>query len=341
MTHQNDIKDDPNYRTLLDAGFLGIAYEEMGDMVVPSVMGNDKSIARSARMSYGKGTSTVNDDENLIRYLLRHHHTTPFEMAEIKFHVKMPIFVARQWIRHRTASINEYSGRYSEMCDEFYMPLDSDIMPQSKTNKQGRGGKISQQNVDGAKWVLDAAYEHAQNAYQTLLGKDVDNFYDLYDSISDDEEPTLTQDFKDHEGITRELARCVLPVSNYTELYWKANLHNIFHFLKLRMDSHAQKEIRVYADAMYELLLPYFPQAIKAFDDYVRHAETFSRMEVKLLKNFFNKTKWESYFPTPEKEEEKRLEMGMSKREWTEFKDKMVTDKLYDVSKFNTWPFQK
>lgn len=306
MTLQNNILNDKNYKSILDYGFIGIAYDELNDgTMVSAIMGNDKSISRAARMSYGKGTQAINDDENLIRYLLRHHHNTPFEMCEIKFHVKMPIFVARQWIRHRTASVNEYSGRYSIMSSEFYIPQPENIKSQSVDNKQGRGGELSQIDIEHVTELLQFAAVEANDAYHNLLG---DN----------------NEDWEDYPGIARELARTVLPVSNYTELYWKANLHNIFHFMKLRMDPHAQYEIRVYAEAMYELIKPYFPIAIRAFDDYINGAVTLSRMEYDLIKDFFNQTKWESYFPTEEFEKKARLERGMSKREWVEFKDKFM-----------------
>jgi len=318
MTDQNDVVNDSNYRPVLDHGFIGIAYEEIGEQLVPAVLGNDKSIARSARMSYGKGTRTINDDESLIRYLLRHHHTTPFEMVEVKFHVKMPIFVARQWIRHRTASINEYSGRYSVMSNEFYVPAFEDIMPQSRDNKQGRDGEMSDSNKETVIDVFEATYNHAERGYRALLG-DCDNAVVNYSGKFVDK---FDEEYYEADGIARELARCVLPVGNYTELYWKANLHNIFHFMKLRIDSHAQKEIRVYAEAMYELLKPYVPIALQAFDDYIRNSTNLSSVELKLAKEFFNKTKWITFFPSEAREEEERLRLGMSKREWVEFKDK-------------------
>lgn len=297
MTDQKDIIEHPNFRPVLDHGFVGIADEELNDgTLVPAVMGNDKSISRSARMSYGKGTRTINDDENLIRYLLRHAHTTPFEMAEIKFHAKMPIFVARQWVRHRTASINEYSARYSILSNEFYIPNPEHLLPQSKDNKQGRDGEFT---------------DYRKNEVRDIMKRSQDELYGIYEGLIDED---------GDEGVARELARTVLPTSGYTEWYWKANLHNVLNFIRLRSDPHAQYEIRVYADAMLELIKPYFPIAIKAFEDYVTGSEKFSRMEMKLVREMFNKTRWSSYYPTPEAEDRERVNLGMSKREWAEFK---------------------
>lgn len=299
MTNQADIIEHVNYRPLLNHGFVGIADEELNDgTLVPAIMGNDRSISRSARMSYGKGTRAISDDENLIRYLLRHAHTTPFEMAEIKFHVKLPIFVARQWVRHRTASINEYSARYSILTDEFYIPDAANLQPQSTNNKQGRDGAFTDYRIDEVQSTLRRSQEAAYGVYEALLDEGGD------------------------EGVAREIARTVLPTSGYTEWYWKANLHNVLNFIRLRSDPHAQYEIRVYADAMVEMLQPYFPIAIRAFEDYITGAEKFSRMEMLLIREMFNHTRWESYYPSIEIEEKERKRLNMSKREWDEFKGK-------------------
>jgi len=299
LTNQVDIKDHANYRPLLDHGFVGIADEELNDgTLVPSIMGNDKSITRSARMSYGKGTRALNDDANLIRYLLRHHHTTPFEMAEIKFHAKMPIFVARQWVRHRTASINEYSARYSILTKEFYVPTAEHLQPQSANNKQGRDGEFSDYRVKEVQDTLRASQNAAYDIYEALLDDDGD------------------------ESVAREIARTVLPTSGYTEWYWKANLHNVLNFIRLRADPHAQYEIRVYADAMLGLMQPYFPIAIEAFNDYVVQSVQFSKMEVALIKEMFNHTRWNSYFPDEASKDTMRKQLNMSKREWSEFEVK-------------------
>lgn len=566
MTTQNDVRDHPNYRPILDHGFVGIADEELNDgTLVPAVMGNDRSIARSARMSYGKGTRTINDDEMLIRYLLRHKHTTPFEMClggdtripcayvngvsaktytikelsnafesggkenswvklvnirtvnddgtivstkiknawktgvkkvfrvtddsllernivatsnhpfltpdgyktleelsvgseiymngiqdtiekmwydgykleeiadtigmqrevlyqslkdagvdtsertgflrktvgshkspraiasavkpilenshceitgklaeeihhldqdphnneianlvhvsrsshkafhnekyfpnityirkigkieeleemevydlevahdnhnfvaegfvvhncEFKFHAKMPIFVARQWVRHRTATINEMSGRYSVLTNEFYIPDVEHLQPQSSNNKQGRDGEFDDETVD---------------QYQKLIAGHSASAYETYEYLLDD-----------NDGIARELARTVLPTNGYTEWYWKANLHNTLNFIRLRNDPHAQYEIRVYAEAMLDLIQEHVPIAVKAFEDYVANSVSFSGMEIELIKEMFNHTRWNSYFPDESSAIAMQQKLGMSKREWTEFKDK-------------------
>ena len=189
---------------------------------------------------------------------MRHKHTSPFEMCEVKFHIKLPIFIMRQLVRHRTANLNEYSGRYSEMSNEFYLPQGDYLAKQSTTNNQGRG------EVHPAKGALqfefNRIYDNATIAYQTLL---------------------------DHDH-AREISRAVLPVANYTECIWKIDLHNFFHFVKLRSDSHAQREIRDFSDAMYELVKPKFPLCCEAFEDYMRDAVTFSRKEMALIKDNLN-----------------------------------------------------
>ena len=274
MTKQTEILNDPKYTPVLDHGFIGLVEH----------MGSDSSIVQAARVSYGDSTKTVLEDRGLIRYLMRHKHTSPFEMCQIKIHIKIPIFIMRQWVRHRTASLNEYSGRYSVMTDEFYMPTFENIQPQSSDNKQGRSGDLSDKSKEGVQWLIKAANEHSYNIYRTLLGErgsDIDDMYDPYSS----EEGLLEDDFP---GIARELARTVLPVSNYTELYWSQNLHNMMHLMKLRMDPHAQYEIRVFAEALYQLIQPIYPNAIEAFDDYVRDAKSLSRMEVDLVKQLFS-----------------------------------------------------
>ncbi len=224
-------------------------------------MGGDESIVQAARVSYGKGTKTVNEDRGLIRYLLRHLHTTPFEMVELKFHVKLPIFVARQWIRHRTANVNEYSGRYSVMKDEFYVPEYAAIHFQSIQNKQGRAkeevpAELRQKVLD----ILASSQSQMYKEYEAMLESD----------------------------IARELARINLPLSLYTEWYWKIDLHNLFHFLRLRMDAHAQYEIRVYADAMAEITRKVVPLAWEAYEDYILKAQKFSRLELCVLAEQLN-----------------------------------------------------
>ena len=220
-------------------------------------LGGDESIVQAARVSYGKGTKTVNEDRGLIRYLMRHKHTTPFEMVELKFHVKLPIFVARQFIRHRTANVNEYSGRYSIMKDEFYIPDDDVIHFQSSRNKQG--SSENEVPIELKQKVLD------------ILIKGQEKSYSGYERMFE-------------EDIARELSRINLPLSLYTEWYWKNDLHNIFNFLRLRMDEHAQYEIREYANAMAEIVKKVAPIAYESFEDYILKAENFSRLELAVIK---------------------------------------------------------
>lgn len=215
----------------------------------------DFAIVQAARVSYGAGTKQVNEDRGLIRYLARHRHTTPFEMVEFKFHHVMPIFIARQWIRHRTANVNEYSARYSVVQDRFYHPSLENVRKQSKTNRQG--GEEPMDAVTAQEFLdyLDRV-EKSYEEYQRLMDK----------------------------GVARELARIGLPVNVYTEWYWKIDLHNLFHFLSLRMDAHAQQEIRDYANAMYALIQPIVPIAAEAFLDYNYGAVHLSRLEVEALR---------------------------------------------------------
>ena len=231
---------------VLDRGFVRLV----------DVMGDDTSIVQAARVSYGKGTKRVREDRGLINYLMRHFHTTPFEMVEFKFHCKMPIFVARQWVRHRTANINEYSGRYSVMKEEFYLPPLSKVGFQSKTNRQGRE---------------DA---HAPRAFaerfRKILKESQEKTYAMYKGFVD-------------ENLSRELARIGLPLNLYTEWYWKIDLHNLMHFLWLRMDPHAQWEIREYATAMSRYVKEVTPLAWDAFEEYRLYGASFGRAEIKAL----------------------------------------------------------
>lgn len=261
MTKVEQVKNDKNYIAVLDHGFVGLV-DHMGD---------DQSIVQAARVSYGKGTKNKSDDIGLIRYLLRNKHTTPFEMCEIKFHCKMPIFVARQWIRHRTASVNEYSARYSEMPDEFYIPNIENIAPQSKSNNQGRDGQLCDYDKEQIRDAITYNGEESYGSYQILLG-------------NEDDGGMFSRDENDpYPGLARELARMILPLNNYTEWYWKMDLHNLFHFLQLRLDPHAQFEIRVFAEAIYKLTKPLYPIACKAFEDYKLNAVTFSADEMKII----------------------------------------------------------
>lgn len=261
----------------LDHGFVRLV----------DVMGDDGSIVQAARVSYGAGTKTVNEDRGLIRYLMRHAHTTPFEMVEFKFHIKLPIFIARQWIRHRTANVNEYSGRYSIMKDDFYLPDLEQIRPQSENNKQGRGDEsFPTEKANEIRDRLSSVQKDLYKDYEALLG---DNF-------------------------ARELARINLPLSNYTEWYWKIDLHNLFHFLRLRIDSHAQYEIRVYGEAMAEIVKQIVPHAWEAFEDYSLNSASFSKPELLAIKQMLAGTKVEDI---------DIADIGLSKREYTEFQKKL------------------
>lgn len=235
---------------VLDHGFIRLI----------DYMGDEGAVVQAARVSYGAGTKSKSDDRGLIRYLMRHWHTTPFEMCEIKLHVKLPVFVARQWIRHRTASVNEYSARYSILKSEFHLPEAEDLARQSKTNKQGREGGYDKDEVKVIRRGMARAYEQANLTYTDLLDE---NDLDL----------------------ARETAREVLPLSTYTEWYWKINLHNLLHFLRLRADPHAQKEIRVYADVICRIVETWLPSVWEAFVDYRLEAHTFSRQEMDILRD--------------------------------------------------------
>lgn len=258
---------------VLDHGFVRVV----------DYMGDDGAIVQAARVSYGAGTRHVQNDEGLIRYLMRHWHSTPFEMCEVKLHVKLPVFVARQWIRHRTANVNEYSARYSILDREFYIPAPEHLAAQSTVNNQGRGAVL-----DGAEAarVLD------------LLKSDADRSYDHYEAM-------LSQDGQ--QGLARELARMNLPMNVYTQWYWKVDLHNLFHFLRLRSDAHAQYEIRVYAEIIAACVRDWVPLAFAAFEDYRMGGVTLSAKALAVVRRRLageNVTQDSS---------------GMSKGEWREF----------------------
>ena len=227
---------------LLDHGFIRVV----------DYMGDDTSIVQAARVSYGKGTKKVSTDAGLIKYLMRHWHSTPFEMCEIKYHVKLPIFIARQWIRHRTANVNEYSARYSILDKEFYLPSPENLAAQSKSNRQGRGDVLE---GDQAKEVLE------------LLKNDAERTYANYESMLNEKYDGSTID-ENKKGLARELARMNLTLNTYTQWYWKTDLLNLMNFLRLRADSHAQYEIRAYADAMLDTLKSWVPITYDAFLDY-------------------------------------------------------------------------
>jgi thymidylate synthase (FAD) len=258
---------------LLDHGFIRVI----------DYMGDDAAIVQAARVSYGAGTKHVQNDDGLIRYLMRHWHSTPFEMCEIKLHVKLPVFVARQWIRHRTANVNEYSGRYSILDREFYIPQPEQLAAQSVVNNQGRGEVLT--GAEAAR-VLE------------ILKRDAAQCYDNYESM-------LSQDGQ--QGLARELARMNLPMNIYTQWYWKTDLHNLFHFLRLRADSHAQYEIRVYAEAIAACVKDWVPLAFAAFEDYRMGGATLSAKAISVLKR---QLKGETVG---------QEDSGMSKGEWREF----------------------
>ncbi len=226
-----------------------------GFVYLVDYMGSDDAIVQAARVSYGQGTKKVSSDEGLIRYLRRHVHTTPSEMVEFKFHCKMPIFVARQWIRHRTANVNEYSGRYSEMLGEFYLPEPSDLKQQTTGNRQGRGEDLEPETQQVVLSLLKEEYENQYSLYKRFLGF----------------------------NLAKELARIGLSVANYTQWYWKIDLHNLLHFLRLRLDEHAQHEIRIFGEAMACIVKDATPISYRAFEDYQLYAITFSRLELEIL----------------------------------------------------------
>ncbi|MEN8721820.1 MAG: FAD-dependent thymidylate synthase [Alphaproteobacteria bacterium] len=265
---------------LLDHGFVRVI----------DYMGDDDAIVQAARVSYGKGTRQVSSDRGLIRYLMRHRHSTPFEMCEIKFHVKLPIFVARQWIRHRTANVNEYSARYSILDNEFYIPAPEQLAAQSSNNRQGRDRIL---DADEAKRVQD------------LLRADAEQMYGTYEHLLNERPDGSTVD-ESRDGLARELARMNLSLNFYTQWYWKTDLHNLFHFLSLRADPHAQYEIRVYADVMTDMAERWVPLAAEAFRDYRMGAAELSANALTTVKRLLNG------------EDVAQEDSGLSAREWRE-----------------------
>ena len=269
---------------VLDHGFVRVI----------DYMGDDCAIVQSARVSYGKGTKQISNDKGLIKYLMRHRHSTPFEMCEIKFHIKLPIFIARQWIRHRTANVNEYSARYSILDKEFYIPSIENVAAQSTINNQGRGEVLSREEASEVISILQKDAEQTYANYETLLNESSNG-----ESI-DANKP----------GVARELARMNLTLNTYTQWYWKIDLNNLLHFLALRADVHAQYEIRVYADIMMDIVKKWVPIAADAFEDYRIGGTEVSAKEINLLKKLL-KGKQASF------EDE-----GISKREWSELQRK-------------------
>ena len=276
---------------VLDHGFVRVI----------DYMGDDSSIVQAARVSYGKGTKKLNQDKNLINYLLSHRHTTPFEMNEIKFHIKLPIFVARQWIRHRTANVNEYSARYSILDKEFYIPEKDQLSAQSTSNRQGRGDLITGEQADEVLKILKDDAIRTYDNYEKMLNE-------RYDGTVIDENKS---------GLARELARMNLTLNSYTQWYWKTDLLNLLHFLFLRADSHAQYEIRVYAEAMLETVKKWVPITHAAFLDYRVGAAHVSAKGLKIIKSMLNGQSINFD------------KSGLSKREWNELMETLeLKDKI-------------
>jgi thymidylate synthase (FAD) len=265
---------------VLDHGFIRVI----------DYMGDDSSIVQSARVSYGKGTKKVSTDEGLIRYLMRHWHSTPFEMCEIKYHVKLPIFIARQWIRHRTANVNEYSARYSILDKEFYIPAKEQLSAQATNNRQGRGNLITGEQADEVLKILKDDAVRTYDNYEKMLNERFDG--------------TIIDEKK--SGLARELARMNLTLNSYTQWYWKTDLLNLMNFLFLRADSHAQYEIRVYAEKMLDTVKKWVPITHAAFLDYRVGAAHLSSKGLKIVKSMINGTKVSFEVS------------GLSKREWNE-----------------------
>ncbi len=308
---QQEIKDQQSQenktKRVTVADLENILYEAIpildhGFIRVIDYMGDDTSIVQAARVSYGKGTKKVSTDSGLIKYLMRHWHSTPFEMCEIKYHVKLPIFIARQWIRHRTANVNEYSARYSILDKEFYLPAVENLAAQSQSNRQGRGDVLT---GDQAKKVLD------------LLKKDAEQTYDNYETMLNERYDGSVIDEK-QVGLARELARMNLTLNTYTQWYWKTDLLNLMNFLRLRADHHAQYEIRAYADAMLDTVKKWVPITYDAFMDYRVGGTEVSSKGKKIIQKLISG------------EEIDAEKSGLSKREWNELmiafdlKDKLI-----------------
>ena len=271
-----------------------LAALDHGFVRVIDYMGDDTAIVQSARVSYGKGTKKISNDKGLIKYLMRHWHSTPFEMCEIKLHVKLPIFIARQWIRHRRANVNEYSARYSILDKEFYIPSVENLASQSQINKQGRAENLSPEEAEKVIELLKSDAEQTYRNYEVMLNENSDG-------------ETLDEGSM---GIARELARMNLTLNTYTQWYWKIDLNNLLHFLALRADAHAQYEIRVYADIILDIVKKWVPVTYEAFEDYRVGGTQLSAKEILILKKII---KGETVDPDAE---------GISKREWGELQKK-------------------
>ncbi len=289
---KEDIKNqaEANYSTkrAISEGMeerLFIAHEVLdhGFIRVVDYMGNDSSIVQAARVSYGEGTRKSRDDKSLINYLIRHWHSTPFEMCELKLHIKLPVFVARQWIRHRTANVNEYSARYSILDKEFYIPEKVNLASQSSSNNQGRGEPLEDQEATKVINTLKTDSNRCYENYQDMLSNEK------------------------QKGLARELARMNLPMNIYTQWYWKTDLHNLFNFLRLRYDKHAQFEIRAYAEIICHITKAWVPLAYEAFEEYQLNNEQFSASALSCLKRLLDG------------EKVNQENSGLGKREWDDF----------------------
>jgi len=267
-----------------------LAVLDQGFVRVVDYMGDDGAVVQAARVSYGRGTRKVSEDKGLIHYLMRHRHSTPFEMCEIKFHVKLPIFVARQWIRHRTANVNEYSARYSILDNEFYIPGPAQLAAQSASNRQGRGDVLEGEEAARVLGMMKADSQRQYDHYADMLNENEGG--DAVDAGK--------------RGLARELARMSLTLNFYTQWYWKIDLHNLMHFLSLRADPHAQYEIRVYADAMLEVMKRWVPLCHEAFVQHRLHAVTLSAGAIAVVKRLLGG------------EAVTQATSGLGKREWIE-----------------------
>ena len=288
---QSNTTKRPTVQSLEEILYQPIPVLDHGFIRIIDYMGDDSAIVQAARVSYGKGTKKINEDKGLIHYLMRHSHTTPFEMCEIKFHIKLPIFVARQWIRHRTANVNEYSARYSILDREFYLPAPEHLAAQSSNNRQGRGDTLE---GDEAARVMDLLKHDSQTCYNHYL-----EILNIDDATGDVIDPNRS-------GLARELARMNLTLNYYTQWYWKIDLHNLLHFLRLRADSHAQYEIRIYAEKILDVLAKWLPITHEAFVNYQLNGVRLSASALNAIKLMIKG------------DNVSQENSGMSKREWGE-----------------------
>ena len=285
----------PSVPALEEILFQALPVLDHGFVRVVDYMGDDAAVVQAARVSYGRGTKKVSEDRGLVNYLMRHRHTTPFEMCEIKYHVKLPIFVARQWIRHRTASVNEYSARYSVLDDEFYLPAHEHLAAQSTANRQGRAEVLDEPAAAAA---LESIESNAAQAYARYVAL-----------LNEGEAPD-----PDRAGLARELARAVLPLNTYTQWYWKIDLHNLLHFVALRADPHAQYEIRAYAEVLLDVVRRWVPLTYDAFVDYRLEGASLSAKALAVVRRMLRG------------ETVEQADSGMSLREWRELETLLGRD---------------